>query len=50
MEVNMTLFSFLAAALTEGERSGLYTDSLTLDFSNITYNRQQTVHDGVGVA
>jgi hypothetical protein len=39
MEVNMTLFSFLAAALTEGERSGLNTSSLKLDFRNSTHNR-----------
>ena len=40
MEVNMCLFSFLAAALTEGERSDLYTGSLTLHFRNNTRNRQ----------
>jgi hypothetical protein len=39
MEVNTTLFSFLAAELKEGERSGLYTSSLTLDFRNNTHNR-----------
>ena len=49
MEVNMRFFSFLAAALTEGERSGLYTGSLTMDFRNNTHNRRQTVHDGGGV-
>jgi len=40
MEVNMRFFSFLAAALTEGERSGLYTGSLTMDFRNNTHNRR----------
>jgi len=40
VEANMTFFSFLAAALTEGERSGLYTRSSTLDFRNNTHNRQ----------